>query len=116
MVLQPLQFLFDSIAATDVVGWRIDKADGFSVANCHQLINSQSIPFGPHDRFNKAYKLVWCSGVPIKISIFGWRCFTNVLPTCDILASEVSYSLLLPSAIFVTGRGKLPCILSCCAI
>lgn len=57
-VLQQRLLSVDSAELVDSVSWKIDKAIGFSVANCHQYINVQSIPFGPHDRFDKTFKLV----------------------------------------------------------
>ncbi|CAI8590076.1 unnamed protein product [Vicia faba] len=47
---------------------------------------SPKIPFGPHDKFDKAFQLVWKMGVPYKIKAFGWMLLINRLPTKDLLS------------------------------
>ncbi|XP_058776738.1 uncharacterized protein LOC131651082 [Vicia villosa] len=42
----------------------------------------------PINQFDVALVKVWKMGVPIKIKVFGWRIFSNILPTYDRLASR----------------------------
>lgn len=107
--------MLDSPVSVDVVGWKIEKDVGFSISYCHQYINIQSIPFGPHDCLDKAFKLVWSSGVPIKINIFGWRCLSNTLPTCDLLASRGIIFFPIVGFVFCNkvGEASLHSLLPC---
>ncbi|XP_058741002.1 uncharacterized protein LOC131613339 [Vicia villosa] len=63
----------------DKARWLYENNDRFSVSSCYNAINSVHIPFGPMERNDLSYKLIWKMEVPMKA--FSWRCFKNRLPT-----------------------------------
>ncbi|XP_058784261.1 uncharacterized protein LOC131659033 [Vicia villosa] len=43
------------------------------------------ISFGPANRYDLVFSLVWKNDVPLKVRAFGWRCFWNMISTKDML-------------------------------
>ncbi|XP_058733668.1 uncharacterized protein LOC131605312 [Vicia villosa] len=57
----------------------------FSVASCYDFYMRHRIPFGPCNKSDEAFGLLWKTEVPFKIKSFDWRLFHNRLPTKDLL-------------------------------
>lgn len=70
-----------SVDSMDVARWILDDVHDFPIANFYNIIVIRNIPFGPFDRFDKASVMVWKTEVQVKIRVFRWRFFQNILPT-----------------------------------
>ncbi|XP_058775271.1 uncharacterized protein LOC131649528 [Vicia villosa] len=69
----------------DSVVWNYSEDKAFSVASCYNLYNKLRIHYGPPNRNDGAFGLLWKLEVPFKIKAFGWRLFLNRLPVKDLL-------------------------------
>ncbi|XP_058726135.1 uncharacterized protein LOC131597454 [Vicia villosa] len=69
----------------DSVEWNAPEEAEFTVASCYNFYNNLRIPFGPSNRYDGVYELLWKLDVPFKIKAFGWRLFLNRLPVKDLL-------------------------------
>ncbi|XP_058775492.1 uncharacterized protein LOC131649752 [Vicia villosa] len=69
----------------DLVTWDFKSGLEFSVASCYKFYGDAFIPYGPHYKFDDAFRLVWKAEVPFKIKAFGWRLLLDRLPTKDLL-------------------------------
>lgn len=67
------------------------------MSSCHLIINVEHIPYGPLDRNDLAFKLIWKMDVPMKVKAFSRRCFINRIPTRVALETRgiISNSSLL---------------------
>ncbi|XP_058752759.1 uncharacterized protein LOC131625939 [Vicia villosa] len=69
----------------DGVEWFYNEETDFSVASCYSFLLKRLTPFGPPNKSDEAFGLLWKLEVPFKIKAFGWRLFLNRLPTKDLL-------------------------------
>ncbi|XP_058775284.1 uncharacterized protein LOC131649541 [Vicia villosa] len=69
----------------DDVEWHYKDDMDFSVASCYSFLMKSHIPFGPPNKDDEAFGILWKLEVPFKIKAFGWRLFLNRLPTKDLL-------------------------------
>ncbi|XP_058761794.1 uncharacterized protein LOC131635206 [Vicia villosa] len=69
----------------DATKWRLEDSGSYSVASCFNEIRKLSFPFGPVNRFDFIYSLIWKVDVPLKVKAFGWRCFKYKIPTRNAL-------------------------------
>ncbi|XP_058783891.1 uncharacterized protein LOC131658636 [Vicia villosa] len=68
-----------------MVSWAFNSFLEFSVASCYAFYAKALIPFGPSNKFDDAFRLLWKSDLPFKIKAFGWRLLLDRLPTKDLL-------------------------------
>lgn len=86
MVLRILLDTFDEINdEKDDMVCSLDLEKGYSVASCYSRYALMCIPFGPPNRGDEAFELIWKMEVLFKIKAFGWRLFMNRLPTKYLL-------------------------------
>ncbi|XP_058726787.1 uncharacterized protein LOC131598185 [Vicia villosa] len=69
----------------DEVVWRGNPEKVFSVASFYAFYENLRIPFGPSNRHEEAFGILWKMEVPFKIKAFGWRLLHNRLPMKDLL-------------------------------
>ncbi|XP_058741725.1 uncharacterized protein LOC131614114 [Vicia villosa] len=72
----------------DSASWVLEKDGLFSVASCFNEMSKLAQPFGPVNRYDFIYSLVWKVEVPLKVKAFGWRCFKNKIPTKNLLLNR----------------------------
>ncbi|XP_058751483.1 uncharacterized protein LOC131624543 [Vicia villosa] len=72
----------------DNVVWEKSLNSEFSVASCYNFYDNIHIPFGPPNRNDVAFGLLWRLEVPMKIMAFGWRLFHDRLPMKDLLVLQ----------------------------
>ncbi|XP_058786069.1 uncharacterized protein LOC131660769 [Vicia villosa] len=78
----------------DVVVWTDNVRIKFSVSSCYELYGKIHSPFGPPNKYDEAFRILWKMEVLYKIKIFGWRLFLDKLPTKDGLVYRgMSFSL-----------------------
>lgn len=70
-----------ALVGTDKASWIYVSEEEFSVLSCRRVVNAEHIPYGPLERNDLAFKLVWKMDVPIKVMAFSYRCFIKIIPT-----------------------------------
>lgn len=66
--------------------WNENKGLDFSVASCYSYHERFQTPYGPPNKCDEDFWLLWKMEVSSKIKAFGWRRFHNKLPTKDLLS------------------------------
>ncbi|XP_058767768.1 uncharacterized protein LOC131641483 [Vicia villosa] len=69
----------------DAVSWTFGIDTTFTVASCYQFNLMDFIPYGPVNKHDEAFGILWKAEVPFKIKAFGWRLFLDRLPTKELL-------------------------------
>ena len=58
-------------------------------SNCYIVSSAYyfltDMEFDRHQQHNNNYRFLWLKGVPLKVLIFAWRLFLNLIPTRDKL-------------------------------
>ncbi|XP_058778918.1 uncharacterized protein LOC131652934 [Vicia villosa] len=76
------------ITSMDSVEWIYSEEKVFTVASCYNFYNNLRIHYGPANRNDEAFELLWKLEVPLKIKAFGWRLFRDRLPVKDLLKNR----------------------------
>ncbi|XP_058750747.1 uncharacterized protein LOC131623741 [Vicia villosa] len=85
----------------DAVEWNNSEDKVFSVASCYEFYNNLRFSYGPPNRNDGAFGLLWKLEVPFKFKAFGWRLFLNRLPVKDLLKIRgISISLEESKCVF----------------
>ncbi|XP_058732648.1 uncharacterized protein LOC131604205 [Vicia villosa] len=78
----------------DSVVWNNPEDKVFSVASCYEVYNKLRFSYGPPNRNDGAFGLLWKLEAPFKFKAFGWRLFLNRLSVKDLLKIQsISISL-----------------------
>ncbi|XP_058757653.1 uncharacterized protein LOC131630925 [Vicia villosa] len=81
LLQQILQSVSPKIYNADHVLWRAEKNGSFLIKSCVSIVNGVHLFSGPMDRHDSSYKSIWKMIVPLKVKVFSWKCFLNILPT-----------------------------------
>lgn len=65
--------------------WTPDSTKTFSIGSCYKHLVSTDMNGGLNRDFSNVFNELWVTSIPSKILNFGWRVFTNSLPSRDVL-------------------------------